>query len=74
MLQLIDQDEVVGISTHKEIMRSYKYESKPTKKQEVILNKTIGICRHLYNIGLEQKKKAYENGKWSIGCYEQELR
>ena len=71
MIQLIDQDEVVGNLTYKEIMKSYKYELKPTRKQEIILNKTIGICRHLYNIGLEQRKKSYENGGWYIGYYEQ---
>lgn len=72
MLQLIDQNEMVGTSTHKEIMKSYKYEMKPTRKQEVILNKTIGICRHLYNIGLEQRKDAYENVKWSITYSDQQ--
>ena len=66
MLKLIDHSETVGTSTHKELMKSYKYELKPTRKHEVILNKTIGICRHLYNIGLEQRKDAYENGKWNL--------
>src|SRR3989304_8457669 len=72
MLQLIDQDEVVGINSHKEIMRSYKYELKPTKKQEVSLNKTLSTCRHLYNLGLEQRKKSYEKGGWSINYSDQQ--
>lgn len=72
MLQLIDQDEVVGISTHKEIMRSYKFELKPTRKQEVSLNKTMSTCRHLYNLGLEQRKKSYEKGGWSINYSDQQ--
>lgn len=70
-IPLFPSEEVISISVWKEIRKAYRYELKPTKKQEVILNKTIGICRHLYNLGLEQKKKAYENGKWSISCYEQ---
>ena len=72
MLQLIDQDEVVGISTHKEIMRSYKYELKPTRKQEVSLNRNLSTCRHLYNLGLEQRKKSYEKGGWSINYSDQQ--
>ena len=72
MLKLIDHSETVGTSTHKEIMKSYKYELKPTRKHEVILNKTIGTCRHLYNIGLEQRKDAYENDKWSITYSDQQ--
>lgn len=72
MLQLIDQDEVVGTSTHKEIMRSYKYELKPTMKQEVTVNNTLSTCRRLYNLGLEQRKKSYENGGWSINYSDQQ--
>ncbi len=70
VIQLIPSEEV--ISTWKEITKAYKYEMKPAKKQEVVLNKTLGICRHLYNVGLEQRKDAYDNGKWSITYSDQQ--
>lgn len=35
------------------MLRSYKYRLYPTKKQEELINKTIGACRFVYNLALE---------------------
>ena len=59
MIQLISENEVVSISQWKEITKSYRYEMKPTKNQEVKLNETLSICRHLYNDSLAERKKGY---------------
>ncbi len=57
MIQLIPQDEVVSISHWKEITNAYKYEMKPTKKQEVESYRIINTCKDLYNILLGQKRR-----------------
>ncbi|WP_259135823.1 helix-turn-helix domain-containing protein, partial [Methanosalsum natronophilum] len=31
------------------MQKSYKFRLYPTKKQEVTLNKTLDVCRHIYN-------------------------
>ncbi len=66
MISLIPQDEVVSISSFKEIIKAYKYEMKPTRKQEVLSNQTLSTCRYLYNDLLDERKKGYENGGWNV--------
>ena len=72
MIQLIPSNDVASISNFKEITKSYKYEMKPTKNQEVKLNQTLGTCRHLYNDSLAERKKGYENGGWNIQYNDQQ--
>ncbi len=69
MIQLIPQDEVVTISHWKEITKAYKYEIRPTKKQEVESYRT---CKDLYNILLGHRKDVYENGGWRITYEDQQ--
>lgn len=71
MIQLIPQDEVVSISKWIPITKAYKYEMKPSKNQEVKMNKTLSICRHLYNDTLSERKEGWENGQWNVGYYDQ---
>ncbi|MFZ3166251.1 MAG: transposase [Candidatus Methanoperedens sp.] len=43
------------------IMRkSYQFRIYPTKNQEVKLNSTLSICRHLYNDSLDERKRQSE--------------
>lgn len=72
MIPIICQDEVASISQWKEIVKSYKFEMKPTKKQEVLLNQTLCTCRHLYNDSLDERKKGYENGGWNVQYNDQQ--
>ena len=48
------------------MLKAYKYRLRPTKKQEVLINKHIGSCRLVYNWALEQKIKTYEQTGKSI--------
>lgn len=66
MIQLISKEEVVSISKWIPITKAYKYELKPTKNQEVKLNRTLSTCRHLYNDSLAERKDGYKNGGWNI--------
>ncbi len=40
--------------------KSFKYRIYPNKNQEVILNKTLSTCRHLYNDALSERKRQAE--------------
>jgi putative transposase len=42
------------------INKAYKYRLYPTKEQEELLAKHFGCCRWMYNYGLEQKIRSYE--------------
>jgi putative transposase len=43
------------------MLKAYKYRLYPTKEQESQIIKHFGACRFVYNWGLEQKEKTYEN-------------
>jgi transposase, IS605 OrfB family, central region len=49
---------------------SYKTEIKPTIKQIIKINQTIGVCRFVYNKYLEYNKKVYEIDKKFISAYD----
>lgn len=50
--------------------KSYKVELKPTEEQKVQINKTIGVCRFIYNFYLAHNKEIYEKEKRFVGAYE----
>ena len=45
------------------MLKSFKTEINPTKKQIIKINKTIGTCRYIYNFYIAHNKKLYENNK-----------
>lgn len=48
------------------MLKAYKYRIYPNKTQEVLLAKTFGCCRFVYNQTLAYRKEAYENEKKSL--------
>ncbi len=40
--------------------RACKFRIYPTKDQEILLKKTFGCCRFIYNVMLEEKIRVYE--------------
>ena len=54
------------------MVKSFKYRLRPTKKQENILLAHIDECRILYNQLIAARIQAYENGKESLSCYDQQ--
>jgi len=40
--------------------KAFRFRIYPTKKQEILLNKTFGCCRFVFNYFLEKWNKAYE--------------
>lgn len=45
------------------MLKSFKYELRPTEEQKAVLNGSIGSCRFIYNLALETKMAAYKAGK-----------
>ena len=52
------------------MLRAYKYRIYPTDDQKVLLAKTFGCCRFVYNWALNMKIEAYRQEKKSIGNVE----
>ena len=51
------------------MIKGIKIRAYPTKAQKILIDKTLGCCRLIYNKGLDARKTAYENGI-SIGYNE----
>ena len=56
----------------KAILKAYKYKLLPTKNQEKILSSWAGMCRFVYNAGLEHRILLWSQYKKSINYYTQQ--
>jgi len=45
------------------MQKSYKTEIKPTPEQRQLINRTIGVCRYVYNFYVGRNKEFYEQGE-----------
>ena len=48
--------------------RGYKFKLEPTHEQAILINKTLGCCRWVYNNALERKSKAYKRRGKSLSA------
>ena len=48
------------------MLKAYKYRLYPNKEQEILIQKTFGCCRFVYNQTLAHRKELYETKKESI--------
>jgi len=71
-IPLIPEEEVVSISIWKPIMKAYRYDTIPTDKQYIKAIRTLESLRKYYNQCLEDRKDAWENGKWRITYKDQQ--
>jgi putative transposase len=53
------------------MQKSYKFRLYPTKQQEVTLNRTLDVCRHIYNEFLADRRNAYERCNQGLSTMEQ---
>ena len=42
--------------------KGVKFRIYPNKEQQNLINQTLGCCRFVYNLGLDMRNKAFENG------------
>ena len=54
------------------IRRSYKFRLYPTRSQERVFRQTLGICRELYNAGLQERRDAWRMRGASVSYYDQQ--
>ena len=45
------------------MLKSYKTEINPNNEQKQIINRTIGVCRYIYNFYLAHNREVYEKEK-----------
>lgn len=50
--------------------KAYRYRLYPTEVQKQLINKHIGCCRYVYNLGLEMKTSAYEKDKTALSRFQ----
>ena len=56
------------------MLRAYKYRIYPTEEQKVMLAKTFGCCRYVYNWARTLKEKAYKEGGENIKEFDMKSR
>src|SRR5262249_58280014 len=53
------------------IRKTYRYKLNPTPEQERILERTLMLCRHVYNAAVGERREAWRMRGVSITCYQQ---
>ena len=56
------------------MLRAYKYRIYPTAEQKVMLAKTFGCCRYVYNWARSLREKAYKEGGENISEFDMKSR
>lgn len=54
----------------KKLLKSYKTEIFPTSKQKVLIHKTIGVCRYIYNFYLSKNLEVYQSTGEFLSAYD----
>ena len=52
------------------MLKAYKYRINPTRDQAVLINRSIGICRVVYNLALETKIRAWQSARKNLTAYD----
>ncbi|MDR2233892.1 MAG: transposase [Tannerella sp.] len=52
------------------MLKDYKYRIYPDREQQVLINKSIGCCRYIYNWALARRKNVYETEKRTLSVTE----
>jgi putative transposase len=53
------------------VRKTFKYKLKPTPDQERMLDRTLMLCRHVYNAAIEERRQAWQKCGVSVGYYQQ---
>jgi putative transposase len=53
------------------IRKTYKYKLKPTPEQERVLDRTLMLCRHIYNAAIGERREAWRLRGVSVTYYQQ---
>ncbi|WP_240695302.1 RNA-guided endonuclease InsQ/TnpB family protein [Thermus caldilimi] len=53
------------------MLKAFKYRLYPTRPQARDLERTLELCRQLYNAALQERRDAYRKAGKAVGFYEQ---
>jgi putative transposase len=53
------------------VRKTYKYKLKPTPEQERMFDRTLMLCRHVYNAAVGERREAWQKCGVSVGYYQQ---
>jgi putative transposase len=53
------------------VRKTFKFKLKPTPEQELALDRTLMLCRHVYNAAIEERREAWQKCRVSVGYYQQ---
>src|SRR5439155_6245827 len=53
------------------VLRTFRYQLKPTSKQVRLLQAVLEICREIYNAGLQERREAWRLERKKISYYDQ---
>jgi putative transposase len=53
------------------IRKMFRYKLKPTLEQERLLDRTLMLCRHVYNAAIGKRREAWQKCGVSVGYYQQ---
>jgi putative transposase len=56
---------------HQTVRKTYKYKLKPTPEQEGMLERTVMLCRHVYNAAVGERQEAWRMRGVSVSYYQQ---
>ena len=60
---------MTGQAEQRTTRKTYKYKLSPTPEHERALDRTLMLCRHLYNAALEQRRAWWERGQGRSATY-----
>src|SRR5215470_12205332 len=53
------------------LRKTFKYQLKPTPEQERLLERTLMLCRHVYNAAVGERREAWQKCGVSVSYYQQ---
>jgi len=53
------------------IRKTFKYKLRPTAKQERLLERTLTLCRHIYNAAVGERREAWSLRGIAVTYYQQ---
>lgn len=53
------------------VRKTYKYKLRPTPAQEQLLERTLLLCRHVYNAAIGERREAWRMRRISVTYYQQ---
>src|SRR5689334_12021266 len=53
------------------VRKTYKYKLKPTPEQERVLDRTLMLCRQVYNAAIAERREAWQKCGVSVNYYQQ---